>query len=174
MSLIHCQSTLNWGSIITEIYCMNGMNVKAVVINNFQIRPCADQTWIDFLFRNIYSSLSYLKRKVLLESFWYFLQFLEGQNPNETSVEERFRLSLLRMKVKIQFCKYVGALAFELMCSSIYLSEQSCTFFSQSRPASENTICFCATEFHMNSWVLGTLSESNEGPRSFPLMGIPI
>lgn len=43
VGLIHCQSTLSGGSIGTEIYCMNGKNVKAVEINNFQIRPCASQ-----------------------------------------------------------------------------------------------------------------------------------
>lgn len=48
---IHCQSTLNGGSITTEICCMNGKNVKAVDTNNFQIRPCAYQTGIDFLFQ---------------------------------------------------------------------------------------------------------------------------
>lgn len=140
VGLIHCQSTLNGGSIITEIYCISGKNGKAVEINNFQTRPCAYQKWIDFLFQNSYSNLRYLERKVLLETFRYFLHLLEGQNPNKTSVEERFGLSLLRMKVKLESCKYVGPVAFELMCSSIYLSEQSCTFFAESRPTSAKCI----------------------------------
>lgn len=48
--LIHCQSTLNGGNIITEIYCMNEKSVKAVDVNNFQIRPQSHQKLTDFFF----------------------------------------------------------------------------------------------------------------------------
>lgn len=67
VGLIHCQSTLNGGSIIIEIYCMNGKSVKAVDVNNFQIRPHAYQKLIDF-FHNSYRSPRYLEGKLLLES----------------------------------------------------------------------------------------------------------
>lgn len=133
VGLIHCQPTLNGGCIFTEIYCMNGKNIKAVDINKFQIRPCAYQKWMHFLFWNSCSTPRYLERKVLLESFWYFLHILEGQNPNGTIVKESFGLSLLRMKAKLQFCKYVGPRWTHVQ---LHLFSWRKLYFSESRPTS--------------------------------------
>lgn len=154
VALIHCQSTLNGGSIITEIYYMNGKTVKSVDVNNFQIRPHTYQKLIDFFSQQLQKSQLFRRKTPPREPLIFAASVLERENPNQTTVEEKFGLALIRMKVKLHSCKYVGTVTFKLMCSSIYLSEQSCICLQNQGLNLQNSFCFCATKFHMKSWLL--------------------